>query len=69
MNQRNYEWSIQEINKFMKDIFKIFEHTKNYCEKMGTIIYYTGNSEGKEVWDGQQRLITVILILISVDYL
>ncbi len=66
MNQRNYEWSTQEINKFINDIFEIYENT-NYYEKMGTIIYYTGNPEGKEVWDGQQRLITIILLLVAIS--
>jgi len=66
MNQRQYAWSIKEITKFMNDIFDIYENT-NYCEKMGTIIYYNGDPEGRQVWDGQQRMITIILILISIS--
>jgi len=66
MNQRQYEWSNKEIAKFMNDIFDIFENT-DYVEKMGTLIYYMGNPEGREVWDGQQRMITIILILISIS--
>ena len=66
MNQRNYDWDSEpQIIKFLNDIFDIFETTP-YFEKMGTIIYYE-TSEGKEVWDGQQRMITIILILISIS--
>ena len=65
MNQRNYDWDNEpQIIKFLNDLFDIFENT-NFYEKMGSIIYYTGNNDGKEVWDGQQRLITIILISIS----
>lgn len=66
MNQRKYEWKEKELNKFMKDLFYIYEDT-SYFEKMGTLIYYTGNPDGKEVWDGQQRLITIILTLIAIS--
>ena len=63
MNNRNYDWDNEpQIIKFLNDLFDIFENT-NYYEKMGSIIYYTGNKDGREVWDGQQRLITIILIL------
>ena len=66
MNQRNYDWDNEpQIIKFLNDIFDIFETTP-YFEKMGTIIYYE-TIEGKEVWDGQQRMITIILILISIS--
>jgi hypothetical protein len=64
MNQRNYEWGEKEINAFMYDIQEIFDGGK-YVEKMGSLIYYTGNDGSKEVWDGQQRLITIILLLMA----
>lgn len=68
MNQRNYDWDPEpQIMKFMNDLYEIFDHT-NFYEKMGSIIYYTGNEDGKEIWDGQQRLITIILILKSISY-
>jgi len=69
MNQRNYNWDIEpQIIKFLNDLFHIFEQT-SYYEKMGTIIYYTGNKDGREVWDGQQRLITIILIVKAISYI
>jgi hypothetical protein len=63
MNQRQYEWSNNELEKFLDDLFSIFEEEK-YVEKMGSIILYTGNVGNKEIYDGQQRTITTILILI-----
>jgi hypothetical protein len=68
MNQRNYDWDNEpQIIKFLSDLFDIFENT-NFYEKMGSIIYYTGNKDGKEVWDGQQRLITIVLILKAISF-
>jgi hypothetical protein len=63
MNQRNYDWDNEpQISKFLNDLFDIFENTV-YCEKMGSLIFYTGNKDGKELWDGQQRYISLLLIL------
>jgi hypothetical protein len=61
MNQREYSWELPQITKFLDDIFKIFEEGK-YVEKMGSIInlnYYNEN----DIYDGQQRILTTILIL------
>lgn len=67
MNQRNYDWDTEpQIIKFLNDLFCIFYDT-NFYEKMGSIIYYTGNKEGKEVWDGQQRIITIILVIKAIS--
>ena len=61
MNQREYSWEEKEITKFLDDIFKIFEEDK-YVEKMGSIINLNYNS-GNDIYDGQQRILTTILIL------
>ena len=61
MNQREYSWEEIEINKFLDDIFKIFEENK-YVEKMGSIINLNYNN-GNDIYDGQQRILTTILIL------
>jgi uncharacterized C2H2 Zn-finger protein len=61
MNQREYSWGVTEIQRFLDDIIKIFEEDK-YVEKMGSIINlnYNGNND---IYDGQQRILTTILIL------
>jgi uncharacterized C2H2 Zn-finger protein len=60
MNQREYSWET-EITRFMDDIFKIYEEGK-YVEKMGSIINLNYNNENY-IYDGQQRILTTILIL------
>ena len=61
MNQREYSWTVNEITPFLNDIFYIFEENK-YVEKMGSIINleYEGYND---IYDGQQRILTVMLIL------
>lgn len=61
MNQREYSWELTEITKFLDDIFKIYEENK-YVEKMGSIINLNYNN-GNDIYDGQQRTLTIILIL------
>jgi hypothetical protein len=61
MNQREYSWEEKEITKFLDDIFKIFKEGK-YVEKMGSIINLNYNG-GNDIYDGQQRILTTILIL------
>jgi hypothetical protein len=61
MNQREYSWGEEEISKFLDDIFKIYEENK-YVEKMGSIINLNYNN-GNDIYDGQQRILTTILIL------
>ena len=64
MNQREYSWTIKELSQFINDIKYLFEDT-NYIEKLGSIINYKGNNKN-EIYDGQQRTITTILILICI---
>lgn len=59
MNQREYSWEEKEINKFLDDLFKIYEEDK-YVEKMGAIINLNYNG-GNDIYDGQQRTLTTIL--------
>ena len=61
MNQREYSWETKEITKFLDDIFKIYEEGK-YVLKMGSIINLNYNNEN-DIYDGQQRILTIILIL------
>lgn len=61
MNQREYSWESNHITKFLDDIFKIYEEDK-YVEKMGSIINLNYNNIN-DIYDGQQRILTTILIL------
>lgn len=64
MNQRDYSWTDKELIQFINDTKYIFEET-DYIEKLGSIINYKGNGNN-EIYDGQQRTITTILMLIVI---
>ena len=67
MNQREYSWTNVELIKFLNDLFQVFEEGK-YIEKMGSIInLIRGNIN--YIYDGQQRILTIILILIVMSNL
>lgn len=67
MNQREYSWEYGEVTKFLDDIFNIYEE-KKYVEKMGSIINLNYNNENN-IYDGQQRILTTILIIIVIGCL
>jgi Protein of unknown function DUF262/Protein of unknown function (DUF1524) len=63
MNQRNYDWTFNEIMKVMNDLKQMF--VSKYLLFMGTVIIYN-NEKTFEVWEGQQRTLTIILVLVSI---
>ena len=67
MNQRSYEWEPSHVNKFIDDALDIFENT-NYNEVLGSIIMYN-TTDGKECYDGQQRIITTIVVSCAIGHL
>ena len=67
MNQRSYEWESLQVNKFVDDAVDIFENT-NYNEVLGSIIMYN-TVDGKECYDGQQRIITTIVTSCAISHL
>lgn len=68
MNQRSYEWTPdKEIKQLVIDIFETFEE-EIYVFRGGDFIAYTQNVE-KQLFDGQQRFITIWLMLIVISQL
>ena len=67
MNQREYCWGKKEITLFLDDIFKTYEEDK-YFEKMGSIINLNYDNVN-DIYDGQQRILTIVLILITLSRL
>jgi len=67
MNQREYSWQAKEITRFLDDIFRIFKEEK-YVEKMGSI-YNLNYNNVNQIFDGQQRILTTILMLIAIGNL
>ena len=67
MNQREYSWTNVQLIKFLDDLFQVFEEGK-YIEKMGSIINLIRGIINY-IYDGQQRILTIILILIVMSNL
>tara|TARA_B110000967_G_scaffold155871_1_gene160720 strand:+ start:8990 stop:10783 length:1794 start_codon:yes stop_codon:yes gene_type:complete len=67
MNNRNYDWEEPEIDEFFNDLISIYEKGK-YVEKLGSIINlkYDGHNY---IYDGQQRILTTIIILLCISNL
>lgn len=61
--QRPYSWDIEHCSQFYTDIFNSFKDNQDYF--IGNIIISQGenNKDYFEVVDGQQRLITILLLL------
>lgn len=60
--QRNYSWDEDHVEIFWRDIFNIFsEDEGDYF--LGAIVIRRGEPDGPIVIDGQQRLITVSVLL------
>lgn len=63
--QRDYAWTEKEINQMLDDIFSVMHSNDNYY--IGTLIVYprkNGNAVVYETIDGQQRVTTLMILLI-----
>ena len=63
MNNRQYTWGYEETQEFLADLFYIFKET-TYIEKMGSIVNLD-HDNNNDIYDGQQRTISTILVLVS----
>tara|TARA_R110000803_G_C11971715_1_gene319788 strand:- start:52 stop:2010 length:1959 start_codon:yes stop_codon:yes gene_type:complete len=63
MNQRNYCWLPKHIDEFTDDMDDILKANMKMC--YGNVIQYKSSDGDKEIWDGQQRIITAILLLLA----
>lgn len=67
--QRPYTWSFKSVQDLFDDIKHAYERynkDKNYKYRIGTIILYENNTS-YEIVDGQQRIITLLLMKLLVD--
>lgn len=62
LNQRSYKWENAHLKNFMDDIIYIFEENR-YNYLMGTIIIYKDVDGNDYIYDGQQRLISIAILL------
>lgn len=64
MNQRSFSWTPENSLKYIDDILTIWKD-KKYVLRIGSIISYK-NNDIYEIYDGQQRIISTILLLKSI---
>ena len=69
--QRPYKWTRKNITELILDIQKSIEDGKKYSNfkyRVGTVILYRGSdTEPYEVVDGQQRLLSFLLLKLCLD--
>ena len=69
--QRPYKWTGKNITELILDIQKSIEDGKKYSNfkyRVGTVILYRGSdTEPYEVVDGQQRLLSFLLLKLCLD--
>lgn len=72
--QRPYKWSINSINTLLEDISNAITDSEKYHNdfkyRIGTIILHKQNidaSEGDNIVDGQQRIISLAMIRLCID--
>lgn len=63
LNQRSYEWGDKEISEYLNDILQSWKDSSDYCT--GMFIVLSESETTYSLWDGQQRTITYMLILIK----
>lgn len=63
-NQRNYEWTCSEIQTFLNDLYQSFISQDEFY--IGMFILLAEGEDMVSVWDGQQRLITLYLFIITI---
>ena len=67
--QRDYEWDTRHVKALLDDTYEAFKKGKTYI--LGTIILYEQGNDIFHIVDGQQRFITIYLLLkvLGVKYL
>ncbi|MEJ6067176.1 DUF262 domain-containing HNH endonuclease family protein [Psychrobacter sp. 16-Bac2893] len=63
--QRPYTWEKEDVNKLLEDVIMVYENSKeNHIHVVNFFTFYDQDSR-KYIYDGQQRTITLILILFN----
>ncbi len=62
--QRPYSWDDEQVFEFLSDIYKAYESSESNVYMIGNIIFHENNN-ALNIVDGQQRSITLALILFA----
>lgn len=63
--QRPYKWTAKNITELILDIQKSIEESRKYAEfkyRVGTVILYKNEKNEYEIVDGQQRMLSLLLL-------
>ncbi|HIP33159.1 MAG TPA: DUF262 domain-containing protein [Bacteroidia bacterium] len=63
--QRPYKWSIKNVNQLIKDIVKQ-QIEKKSAYRLGTIVIHKDENNIENIVDGQQRTVTLLLIVTAI---
>jgi len=63
--QRPYKWSTKNVNQLIKDIVKQ-QIEKKSAYRLGTIVIHRDDNKIENIVDGQQRTITLLLIVTAI---
>ncbi|MFY8299478.1 DUF262 domain-containing protein [Pseudoalteromonas sp. SS15] len=68
--QRPYRWSERHITDLISDIYNCFKHPETDRYRIGTIVLHQESENCQcDIVDGQQRTITLCLLLLSINKL
>lgn len=65
--QRPYLWKKEQVENLLKDFLEIFEKKEEKIYLIGNMIFYKNTEDELEIVDGQQRTITLALLLYNLD--
>ena len=61
-SQRPYEWGEEQVKRLFDDLISVYENDDIYNYPLNTVTISV-NGKNKEIYDGQQRTITLLLLL------
>jgi len=69
--QRPYKWTKRNIEELLSDISRAIEDSNHYSDeykyRVGTIIFHIDEDGNYNIVDGQQRIISLLLLLLCLD--
>jgi uncharacterized protein with ParB-like and HNH nuclease domain len=69
MNQRDYTWEAEQIEDFWQDLLSVLTHRDRQHFFGQVVVYNDGVKKKKFIIDGQQRTVTSMIFLRSIQYL
>ncbi len=65
--QRPYKWSVENVQQLLDDLNHHRIHQPNSAYRLGTLVIHKNKDNKYDIVDGQQRLVTLAMILYHLD--